>query len=233
MDSRSVPELAKAVAVTGAPTGLQTVLSAGLAGMAGIGAALARKPRQQPEALPQPDRRSFSVTELDDYLACPYDYYLKHVLGIEPLEEVSEDISPRDRGSRVHGILKKFYEEWREPVTQENRGRARELLLSLAEKAFSAEADTFRNRREKQLFATTISERFLSSEIEFWAQGFRPAYLEQKVDDFTLTLSGGRAVTLNAKIDRIDLDGNGNYIIVDYKTGKYPQPRNGTDHKTA
>jgi ATP-dependent helicase/DNAse subunit B len=109
-------------------------------------------------------------------------------------------------------------------VTKENRDGARALLISLAEKTFSYEADTFRNRREKELFLTVMAERFLDAEEEFWKQGMRPAYLEQKIEQYRLVLSNGEEVELSAKIDRIDVDENGNFIIVDYKTGKYPLP---------
>lgn len=229
-DARSVPELAKAVAVDGAES-LDGLFRTELPGLENICAALAQPPGPPPMQMPPSDRRTFSVTELDDYLNCPYDYHVRRILGIEPLEEVTEDISPRDRGSRVHGILKLFYEEWRDPVTDDSRSRARDLLFSLADKAFQRDADTFRNRRENEHFRSTIAERFLSSEIECWALGFRPVYLERKIDAFPIVLTDGTNATLTAKIDRIDADDKGNFIIVDYKTGNYPQPANGIDQK--
>jgi ATP-dependent helicase/DNAse subunit B len=57
----------------------------------------------------------------------------------------------------------------------------------------------------------------------------RPAYLEQKIERYPLILSNGEEVELSAKIDRIDVDENGNFIIVDYKTGTYPLPKMNTD----
>ena len=156
---------------------------------------------------------------------------MKRVLRITPLEEVSEDISALDRGSKVHSILRRFYEEWTGPVTAGNREKAKELLASLAEREFDIEADTFRNRREKEFFLTVMVERFLDAEEEFWNQGFRPAYLEQKIESVTLTLTDGTEVELHGKIDRIDVDEHGSFIIVDYKTGDYPESKRGTDQK--
>ncbi len=230
-EARSVPELAKAVAVAGMPDGLAAVLDADLPGMAGMRAAVRRPSASRNAPVPAVGRRTFAVTELEDYLTCPYDYYVRHVLGIAPLEEVTGDLSPRDRGSRVHGILKSFYEAWRGPVAPDNREQARELLLTLAERAYRRDADTFRNRREKDLFVTTMAERFLSAEIGFWIHGFTPAYLEQKIEDFSFALADGSEITLHAKIDRIDVDGAGNFIIVDYKTGGYPQPKKNGDQE--
>jgi ATP-dependent helicase/DNAse subunit B len=228
-DSRSIPELAKAVGLGGEIKGLNDVLNAGLEGMSGITSALGYKPEEHAQGVTPFVKREFWVTELDDYLRCPYDYYVKHVLRIEPLEEVTEDISPMARGSKVHAVLRNFYLSWTRPVTREARDEARTLLRKLADSAFDAEADTFRNRRDKELFLTVMAERFLDAEEEFWQQGMRPAYLEQKIEQYPLVLSNGGKVELSAKIDRIDADENGNFIIVDYKTGKYPLPKMNVD----
>ncbi len=226
-DSRSISELAKAVGSKGRVPGIEQVLSADIANMAAIKTAYDFEPPSAEAILPLQNKKTFRVTELDDYLQCPYDYYVKQVLRLRPLEEVTEDISPLERGSAVHAILHSFYKEWDKPVTTENRKDAQALLQKLADTAYDRAlvADTFRNRRDKQLFLTVIAERFLDAEEAFWKQGMRPAYLEQKIEAYKLTLSDGSEVEINAKIDRIDVDGQGNFIIVDYKTGKYPTPK--------
>jgi RecB family exonuclease/superfamily I DNA/RNA helicase len=230
-DSQSIPELAKALSVAGDISGLEKALKSGIEGMAGIARGLDYKPSETPGSLATGERAEFSVTELDDYLKCPYAYYVKHLLRISPLEEVSEDISALDRGSKAHAVLRRFYEEWKEPVTAENRDKARGLLAALADREFSAEADTFRNRREKDLFVTVMAERFLDAEEAFWMQGFRPAYLEQKIGSFKLALTDGTEAEVHGKIDRIDVDENGNFIIVDYKTGDYPESKKGIEQR--
>jgi ATP-dependent helicase/nuclease subunit B len=230
-DCRSVPELAKALALAGGPKGAEDLLAMDLPGMDGIRGAMAYHPPAS-AALPAPEAaRVFRVTELEDYLRCPYDYYVKDVLGIEPLEEPTEDISPRDRGSKVHSILRKFYLSWEGPVTADARPDALALLRRLADEVFRKDADTFRNRREKELFLHVMAERFLDAETLYWQQGLRPAYLEQKIEGFALALPDGTLAELHAKIDRIDVDQDGNFVIVDYKTGKYPQPKNGVDQE--
>ena len=232
-ESRSISELAKAVGSKGRVPGIEQVLSADIANMAAIKTAYDFAPPSATAVLPLQNKKTFRVTELDDYLQCPYDYYVKHVLRLKPLEEVTEDISPLDRGSAVHAILHGFYKEWDKPVTAENRKVAQALLQKLADTAYDRAlvADTFRNRRDQQLFLTVIAERFLDAEEAFWKQGMRPAYLEQKIEAYKLTLSDGSEVEVNAKIDRIDVDRQGNFIIVDYKTGKYPTPKKTGDQE--
>ena len=224
-DSSSMPELAKAISLAGDRKGLPNLLSADIEGIAGIRSAVGYKPAASLPVLAPAAKRDFRVTELDAYLSCPYDYYVTTVLGIEPLEEVTEDLSPLDRGSKVHAILRNFYLAWTRPVAREHRDEARALLRKLADSAFDTEADTFRNRREKDLFLTVMVERFLDAEEEFWKQGMKPAYLEQKIEHYRLLLASGAEAGLSARIDRIDVDEHGNFMIVDYKTGKYPLPK--------
>jgi ATP-dependent helicase/DNAse subunit B len=224
-ESRSIPELAKALSLSGNMKDIQTVLTAGIEGLSGIRSAIEFKPSGSTlKAIPQ-QKREFRVTELDAYINCPYDYYITRILGIGPLEEATEDISPMDRGSKVHSILRNFYLSWNGPVTQETRDQALALLRKLADSAFAKEADTFRNRREKELFIRVMAERFLDAEEVFWKQGMKPVYLEQKIERYSIVLSNGNEVELSARIDRIDADENGNFIVVDYKTGNYPSPK--------
>jgi ATP-dependent helicase/nuclease subunit B len=230
-ECRSIPELAKAIGLEKNDQVVKDLLNSGIRGMAGLAAAIVRAPSVSVRAILPERKRTFSVTELDLYLRCPYDYLVTKVMDLEPLEEATEDISPLDRGSKVHAILRNFYLAWRKPVTRGDRDEARALMKKLADTAFAEDADTFRNRREKELFLTVMAERFLDGEEEFWKQGMRPAYLERKIDHFPLVLENGEEVELSAKIDRIDVDDNGNFIIVDYKTGRYPLPRMQVDQE--
>ena len=224
-DSRCVPELAKAVSRMTVIRGLESVLAADQDGLAGIRSALDLRPPGRSVPVVSREQTEFSVTELDEYLACPYDYYVKRVIRIAPLEEVTEDISAMTRGSKVHAILKNFCEQWQGPVAASDRKKARELLASLAQSGYGREADTFRNRREHEFFLSTMAERFLDAEIELGRTAFRPVRLEWKIESLKLTLDDGAVVELHGKIDRIDADRDGNFVVIDYKTGKYPGAR--------
>jgi ATP-dependent helicase/DNAse subunit B len=228
-ESHGIPELAKALSLSGEVKGLQDVLNTEAPGMSGIRAAIEFKPAGSTRPAMTREKRAFRVTELDAYIKCPYDYYITRVLGIEPLEEVTEDITPMDRGSKVHSILRNFYLSGITSVTRETRDEALALLRKLADAAFDREADTFRNRRDKGLFMNVMAERFLDAEIDFWKQGMKPVFLEQKIERYRMVLSNGEEVELSARIDRIDADDNGNFIVVDYKTGGYPLPKMGRE----
>ncbi len=230
-DCLGVPDLAKTIGLRGLSPAVSGILNAPLEGMSGIRSALLQRQLAPSPLFPPRRRTTYRVTELDQYLACPYDYYVTRILGIKPLEQATEDISPADRGSKVHAILRDFYLTWKQPVMVAHRSETLHLLHILADAAFANNADTVRNRRQKSLFLNVMAERFFDAEVAFWEQGMRPEYLEEQIEAFPLTLSNGDSVSISGTIDRIDLDQNGNFIIVDYKTGIYPQPKRGMIQK--
>lgn len=55
--------------------------------------------------------REMSPTRLESFVKCPYQYFLKYGLGLDPLEEPERrmTIDPRDRGELIHKVLEKFW----------------------------------------------------------------------------------------------------------------------------
>ena len=53
-----------------------------------------------------------SATSLEDFFGCPFYYFQKHVLGIEPWEEpeAAVSINALDLGSLYHAILEEYYQ---------------------------------------------------------------------------------------------------------------------------
>lgn len=232
-DSMSVPDLAKAVGLLlhckrSSDPELARLLDS--PDLSVLKQAASFVPQTGTAAAPQV-KGSYKITELDLYLSCPYAYYASHVLQLAPVEEITEDISAAERGDKVHGILKEFYVKWHGPITAENRAEAKRLLLELAERAFAGSAPTFRNMREKEMSVRRMAERFLDAEVAFWKQGMRPAFLEANLTPYPIELDNGTVIELHGTVDRIDVDDNGNFIIVDYKTGRYPEPKTGPEQE--
>jgi ATP-dependent helicase/nuclease subunit B len=90
------------------------------------------------EAVPPPDvpaknldLKRISVTAFRDYLNCPFRYYLKHVLGMEALDDQKTELDAMDFGSLVHDTLHEMAlnEEMR---CCEDIGRLQEFLCARA-----------------------------------------------------------------------------------------------------
>jgi len=52
-----------------------------------------------------------SVTQFADYLACPFRFYLRHILRMEPFDAARDEMDPRDFGSLIHDSLQALHED--------------------------------------------------------------------------------------------------------------------------
>ena len=59
-------------------------------------------------------KRGPSPTALETYARCPFQFFARHVLGLEPLDHPEETLgpSPAEFGELGHGILNSFYHAW-------------------------------------------------------------------------------------------------------------------------
>src|SRR3989338_10089808 len=53
---------------------------------------------------------SVSISAYNSLVACPCQFYARHILRLNELDEVQEGIEKRDYGERVHQILQRFHE---------------------------------------------------------------------------------------------------------------------------
>ncbi len=56
--------------------------------------------------VPIPDR--LPATAFRDYLACPYRFYLRHVLGLRQVRDLPRELPPGDFGRLLHAVLGRF-----------------------------------------------------------------------------------------------------------------------------
>jgi hypothetical protein len=56
------------------------------------------------------DARPWSANSLNQYIGCPFSFFCRYVLGIEPTDSVGDDVDARDRGTCLHDIAKEFIE---------------------------------------------------------------------------------------------------------------------------
>ena len=187
--------------------------------------------------------RIYSVTELEIYAGCPFQYFMNNVLRFRVEEDETEDeLSSLERGSLLHDVLFEFYNNRRNPkrppigecdeeVFEEAKAQLNELLDSKAEKQRNGRKDKLIG--ESNLFWETDIVK-LRVALHKWLAAERtyglpvtPHYFEvsfgQKREPRDPELSCTQPITIGdvrmtGKIDRIDI-GNGTFSIVDYKTG--------------
>jgi ATP-dependent helicase/nuclease subunit B len=110
----------------------------------------------------QPSERAFSATALEQLAACPYRFYLRSIVGLEPSERpvAIEALDPRQRGSLIAAaqaeVLAMLRAEGLLPLEPSRLPRARELLSSAVATV---------ERRSRELLAPAV-ERVWRDAIE-------------------------------------------------------------------
>ncbi|MYB64710.1 hypothetical protein F4X73_08470, partial [Candidatus Poribacteria bacterium] len=184
--------------------------------------------------------RIYSVTELETYANCPFQYFMSNNLNTKIKEEDEEDeILGKDKGNLTHNILFRFYNEHKAKFSpasgqrnQENLDEAKEKLKSILEQV----SDEKRNERgiSKQNLIWSISTDKLRAALFRWIEAEQhyeltvsPRFFEVSFGGFTgdsdpeLSASEPipiKDVNMKGKIDRIDI-GEDFFNVVDYKTG--------------
>ena len=153
---------------------------------------------------------SVSISAYNSLVACPYQFYARHILRLNELDEVQEAIEKRDYGERVHDILRRFHECYpqvsghpADELEATLRRISEEVFADLLQQDFAARA--WLARWYKSLPA------YLEWQTENEAQGWRYAEAEQAFD---WQLEG---VRLRGRIDRLDVREEEKRVL-DYKT---------------
>jgi ATP-dependent helicase/DNAse subunit B len=189
----------------------------------------------------------FSPTALEDYIACPFRFFLRHVLRLEPLEEPDEEIEVTRRGAAFHRALSRLHfglqAEGLQRPGPEVEGKLAERLheavqeyVARAPSPASKELWRLEGRRLQRLAARYPAQwrQFVNPwapqgvvpepycfEVDFGL----PARDGQEVFGPLTIQADGTEVRVSGRIDRVDVaplpDGAGlGFWIIDYKTGR-------------
>ncbi|MHB0927214.1 MAG: PD-(D/E)XK nuclease family protein [Gallionellaceae bacterium] len=163
-----------------------------------------------PKVTAQAVPASVSISAYNSLIACPYQFYARHILRLNELDEVQEGIEKRDYGERVHDILRRFHERYpqvsghpADELEAALRRISEEVFADLLQQDFAARAWLAR------WFAALPA--YLEWQAENEAQGWRYAEAESAFD---WQLEG---VRLRGRIDRLDTREEEKRVL-DYKT---------------
>lgn len=163
-----------------------------------------------PKVTAQAVPASVSISAYNSLVACPYQFYARHILRLNELDEVPEAIEKRDYGDRVHDILRRFHERYpqvsghpAEELEAALRRISEEVFAGLLQQDFAARAWLAR------WFAALPA--YLEWQAGNEAQGWRYAEAESAFD---WELEG---VRLRGRIDRLDVREE-EKLVLDYKT---------------
>ncbi|MCH7773070.1 MAG: exodeoxyribonuclease V subunit gamma [Bacteroidetes bacterium] len=191
--------------------------------------------------------KQYSITQLESYAKCPFQYFADRVLHLNTLEEPTEELEAFELGSLLHVILFEFYTKLkRENIILQGADdkkfiKAEKLLFNTArDKIDKLKLNSSLSFYEKEKILgidddkrNSILYKFLLEERNS-TDGFIPEFFELafgKVDKLTgdKSLSGEEFeigdVKIRGKIDRVDInEKDGTIKIVDYKlSGNRPK----------
>ncbi|HRO66180.1 MAG TPA: PD-(D/E)XK nuclease family protein, partial [Pseudobdellovibrionaceae bacterium] len=182
----------------------------------------------EPEPVKTDWLRKISPSLVKTYLDCPFRLASSALFRLKDLNEVDVDLGRADVGNLTHAVFQTLTDEgWtqRESVSDEELQTLIEEVRRKLNFVF-AEENLWLPFLKRQV---RVAQEFLRVERE-WKRNY-PAlqilksetewkiYFELESGEFSLTPSE-EAVELRGRIDRLETDGQGRYVVVDYKASK-------------
>jgi RecB family exonuclease len=152
--------------------------------------------------------RALSVTSIERYRRCPYQFYLEYVLGLETPPEPTYDIDAQQWGLVVHRVLEKLYEHGSVPLATVEAKATAILEDALRE----ANLPAFWQQVTRRVFANLLPG-FVELEAELREDGFEPIASESSVAGAI-----SKDIVVRGRLDRVDASAKAVHIL-DYKTG--------------
>ena len=171
-----------------------------------------------------------SPSQIESYLECPYKWFAQRRLR---LENIDEGFGALQMGDFAHAAFKSFYVHFQEEVapkvTEQTLPEARRIMSDVVDRHLMYQAD-MRPTDNRLLPKTELEQRevadlkrklvgFLPFEAKL-LPSFHPAYLEYDVAQGSVAEYAGHTIVGTA--DRIDVDGSGHAVVLDYKASISP-----------
>ena len=180
-----------------------------------------------------------SASRLEKWAQCPHAYFVRHVLGVDAVEDPSEQhrITALDFGTLVHRVLERWISEAQTNGTLPSPNQAwSETQVERLTAIGNAEAARLEERglvghsvywqRHKRIF---LHDLLSFSEADSAARKHNqttPHALELRFGmpasnrtAVPLILPNGQRISLRGAIDRLDVGADGHLLVLDYKTG--------------
>ena len=156
----------------------------------------------------------YSPSMLNEYISCPYKFYMKYISNLEPKKLEYEDEYYKDRGNFYHSILNNFYKYNPSYLSYSNELLKDKVLKEIQKYLEQLKLDKEEMQVSEHIYLDTIVN-LINGEIENRKsinKDFLPWEFEKKYGK-----SIGK-INLKGYIDRIDKSDDGEYIVIDYKS---------------
>ncbi|HEX7008462.1 MAG TPA: PD-(D/E)XK nuclease family protein, partial [Phycisphaeraceae bacterium] len=171
-----------------------------------------------PPLMPVTPITSLRVTAFRDYLACPYRFYLRHILRLEGLDDEAVEMSGSLFGTIAHRVLRAF---GCSDLIRDDRAEAIADFLGQALEREMRERFGKEPGAAVMLQGQQLRERlnaFARWQAQQAREGWRivPERVERRCE--AVLQVDGEPFTITGDIDRIDEHPEHGYRVIDYKT---------------
>ena len=169
-----------------------------------------------------------SVSAYGSLIACPYQFFARHLLRLNEPDEVREEFEKRDYGEWVHRLLNRFHQRFPR-ISGVPHDELKAALAGLADEVFApAIAFNFLSTGWK-LRWMALADSYLDWQQQredagwFWHAGEAKADIEIGLRDASMadvaeSAANTNSIRLAGRLDRIDTNHAGAIDILDYKT---------------
>ena len=176
-----------------------------------------------------------SVSALEKFAACPFQFFVAHGLRAEERKQFKLDV--REQGHFQHQVLERFHEgiladgrKWRDLTVEEAQARIRAAAEEILPEFHGGLLCANEQNQFTAHSQTEMLTKFMAAVIRwFEANAFDPEIVELpfgdrgRVPGWRIELENGKALVLGGRVDRLDIFREGErgcVIIMDYKSGK-------------
>ncbi len=173
-----------------------------------------------------------TASRIDTYNHCPFSYFIRYGLGIEPVEPMT--VNPANRGSVMHfvfeNILERFGNAFDKASDEEIKSAVDELLIIYEKENLGGDfGKNYKFKADYDRLASACCEILFNIREEYQVSRFRPVRFEYDLSrengESVLSIPINKDLKINIRgiVDRIDVyeseDGKKYIRVVDYKTG--------------
>ncbi len=173
-----------------------------------------------------------TASRIDTYNHCPFSYFIRYGLGIEPVEPMT--INPANRGSVMHfvfeNILERFGDAFDKATDDEIRSAVDELLKVYEQENLGGDfGKSYKFKADYDRLASACCEILFNIREEYVVSRFRPVRFEYDLSRengesvLSIPINHDLKINIRGIVDRIDAyespDGKKYIRVVDYKTG--------------